>query len=500
MAVRLHVKVCEAHDLIAADIGGKSDPYCKLKLKSFGKKDKALKTKTIKETLDPVWNQEFDLTSKSPADDVLLISVYDKDKLGKDDKIADEIELPLSNYPLGEVKVEEISLKRKKKKKAGTLKLEIQVFNEGDAPAAAPAEEKVQETNEPVPCQLRVLLVSASKLKKMDPVGKSDPYCVFQLDGFPKEDAFYWKSSTKDNTLDPVWNEEHVFQVRDYNKDVLVFKMFDKDIASDDQMVDDVKFHVNQFPMGQEVEWSEDVKYKKKKGGHLVIKFQVLEANAEVKTRDIVLDTSSHSSKSNSHSHSHKSCSFTLGSYSSSYSTSFSSYTCSHTLSSLHSSEKKLHVHHELKAPSKSAKPVRVSDSISGTIVSCRDLPKADSDGTDAYVTISVVSKSAHEKKGKAAIKTEVAKDTQDPVYNHSFEIEKAKKGDSLLVKVVQQHKILSDVCIGQVTVPLKDLKDNEPVEQEYELQKPPKLPKELAQFVDFGKITLSLTHSVKYQ
>ena len=37
----------------------------------------------------------------------------------------------------------------------------------------------------------------------MDFNGKSDPYCVFYVNGV-KEDT----STVKENTLDPVWNEE----------------------------------------------------------------------------------------------------------------------------------------------------------------------------------------------------------------------------------------------------------------------------------------------------
>ncbi|KAH3767045.1 aminotransferase class V-fold PLP-dependent enzyme [Pelomyxa schiedti] len=62
----LIVDVIEAHDLIAADDTGFSDPYCTLgPVSEEGKREKQ-KTKVITKSLDPVWNEQFtfDLESK----------------------------------------------------------------------------------------------------------------------------------------------------------------------------------------------------------------------------------------------------------------------------------------------------------------------------------------------------------------------------------------------------------------------------------------------------
>ena len=479
----IHVRVIEAHNLHAADVDGKSDPYCVIRVNSD--KKKKYKTKVVNSSLDPTWNQDFDIPYQS-EDDKLLIVIYDHDKVGKDDKICEEIEVDIKDY-VSEGKRVELNLKRKNKKKkkedAGTLILFI-----GNPPAA-----------DVRPVQLRLSLLEGKKLKKMDVVGKSDPYCVFQILGAPETK---WKSPTKQNTLNPRWGIEHVFQVPDYNTSVLRFEMFDEDVKSDDKMMDDIDFHVNTFPIGQEADWVSDIQFKNKKAGTMHLKFEVFEAGETVQEREITLeDKASSSSSSSSSKHSKKLCSFTLGSYSSSYSTSFSSYSKpSHTLSSLSSSEKKIHVHREVKPSNKPPKPVRVSESIKGTVISADHLVKADDDGTDSYVTINIISKSNHAKKGKPALKTDVISDTQDPTYNLDFDFEKVKKGDSLDVKVWQRHKVLSDVCIGQCIIPLKNLKENEPLEESYPLQKPPKIPKLFADFLEFGNIKISLTHSVQYK
>eukprot|EP01130_Rhizamoeba_saxonica_P001762 TRINITY_DN11615_c0_g1_i1.p1 TRINITY_DN11615_c0_g1~~TRINITY_DN11615_c0_g1_i1.p1 ORF type:complete len:139 (-),score=29.76 TRINITY_DN11615_c0_g1_i1:123-479(-) len=69
------------------DINGLSDPYCKLlilgddnyKLASF-------KTTTINSTLHPIWDQGVKFLLDHPMQHVTLkFTVYDKDKLSKDD-------------------------------------------------------------------------------------------------------------------------------------------------------------------------------------------------------------------------------------------------------------------------------------------------------------------------------------------------------------------------------------------------------------------------------
>jgi Ca2+-binding EF-hand superfamily protein len=50
---------------------------------------------------------------------------------------------------------------------------------------------------------LNVILLEARELKPMDFNGKSDPYCVFSINGGQKQ-----KSTYKPNQLDPIWNEE----------------------------------------------------------------------------------------------------------------------------------------------------------------------------------------------------------------------------------------------------------------------------------------------------
>jgi len=81
----LTIRVVEAKKLKAADLNGKSDPYVKIIKLDQHKKKEQFQTQTKFKDLNPVWNETFKF--KVHLSDVFKITVWDYDKVGKDDKI-----------------------------------------------------------------------------------------------------------------------------------------------------------------------------------------------------------------------------------------------------------------------------------------------------------------------------------------------------------------------------------------------------------------------------
>uniref|UniRef100_A0A8C5HF74 Multiple C2 and transmembrane domain-containing protein 2-like n=1 Tax=Gouania willdenowi TaxID=441366 RepID=A0A8C5HF74_GOUWI len=69
----LQVKVIKASDLLAADLNGKSDPFCVLELAND-----RLQTHTVYKSLNPEWNKVFTFPVKD-IHEVLVVTVFDDD-------------------------------------------------------------------------------------------------------------------------------------------------------------------------------------------------------------------------------------------------------------------------------------------------------------------------------------------------------------------------------------------------------------------------------------
>lgn len=89
----LKINIKSANDLISSDRNGKSDPFVKLYLNDNG--SPFYKTKTIKKTLDPTWNESCTVQVANRVNNYLKIKIMDWDAGNKDDNIGEAI-LPLS--------------------------------------------------------------------------------------------------------------------------------------------------------------------------------------------------------------------------------------------------------------------------------------------------------------------------------------------------------------------------------------------------------------------
>ncbi|KAH0789489.1 C2 domain containing protein [Histomonas meleagridis] len=181
--VTLNIRIIEATDIPAMDTNGKSDPYCKIKFLNRPKQ-KPLKTRTIKKTLNPVWYQDFHLEIKKQW---------------------------FNFHPYKGVK------------KGGLVHLMIHLADAGQV---------AFQQNPFVPYVLNLFVSDAKDLPAMDIGSASDPYCLISTN----DDEVPIKTKTKDNTLSPTWEEMYSMLITSYQKDYLKILMRDHDKLKDDDM------------------------------------------------------------------------------------------------------------------------------------------------------------------------------------------------------------------------------------------------------------------------
>lgn len=87
----LHVKVVKANGLVAADSNGCSDPYCILQVGN----GETQKTKKVRRTLCPEWNESFDF-KVPPASHYLRLEIWDADLASRDDSLG-RVMVPLAS-------------------------------------------------------------------------------------------------------------------------------------------------------------------------------------------------------------------------------------------------------------------------------------------------------------------------------------------------------------------------------------------------------------------
>ncbi|KAL0426406.1 UNVERIFIED_CONTAM: Synaptotagmin-3 [Sesamum latifolium] len=89
----LHVKVVRAYGLLKMDFLGASDPYVQLSL--TGERLPAKKTSVVRNSLNPIWREDFKLIVKDPESQVLQLQLYDWEKVGAHDYLGMQV-VPLN--------------------------------------------------------------------------------------------------------------------------------------------------------------------------------------------------------------------------------------------------------------------------------------------------------------------------------------------------------------------------------------------------------------------
>ncbi|XP_042615477.1 multiple C2 and transmembrane domain-containing protein 2-like [Cyprinus carpio] len=176
----LQVKVIKAMNLMAADLNGKSDPFCVLELRN-----NRLQTHTVYKTLNPEWNKVFTFPVKD-IHEVLEVTVFDEDG----DKAPDflgKVALPLLSIRNGQQVACPLRKENLGGLSKGTIVLELEViYNSVKASIKTftPREQKFMEDN--AKFSKKVLSRNVIRLRNLY-------HAVYHVDQFIKS-SFQWRS------------------------------------------------------------------------------------------------------------------------------------------------------------------------------------------------------------------------------------------------------------------------------------------------------------------
>ena len=226
------INIIKAKDLVKSDLIGKSDPYAVIKYGT--QKDK---TPVVKNSQNPEWNHTTEL--KVPEDDAnkISIEVFDQDRIGKDKSLG-KIDLDLGDLQdLADVDGAEGRWFPLEGVKSGQILLSGDLLGpdqESDL-VSAPSNVVGNTRNKSLSDQgpndgkARVNLIKAKDLIKTDLKGKSDPYAVVKY-GSQK-----FKTPTVKNSQDPEWDCEMEFDFPEEGGNNFNIEVFDEDTFGKDK-------------------------------------------------------------------------------------------------------------------------------------------------------------------------------------------------------------------------------------------------------------------------
>uniref|UniRef100_A0A3Q2QDY9 Double C2-like domains, gamma n=2 Tax=Fundulus heteroclitus TaxID=8078 RepID=A0A3Q2QDY9_FUNHE len=260
----LHCTIHKAKGLKAMDSNGLADPYVKLHLLPGASKANKLRTKTLKNTLNPVWNETLvyhGITGADMTTKTLRLCVCDMDRLGRNEFIG-EVRVALKKLKEGENKRYNMGLERIAQNKEANNQLVEQ--------GAVVAEEERGRIlvslcyNTEKGCLL-VGIIRCAHLAAMDSNGYSDPFVKIILQPDMGKKSKY-KTTVKKKTLNPEFNEEFSYEVTldQLAKKTLEISVWDYDLGMSNDFIGGVELGIN--ATGQKLRhWFECLKNKGKK-------------------------------------------------------------------------------------------------------------------------------------------------------------------------------------------------------------------------------------------
>uniref|UniRef100_A0A8C8FAW7 C2 domain-containing protein n=1 Tax=Oncorhynchus tshawytscha TaxID=74940 RepID=A0A8C8FAW7_ONCTS len=219
------ISLIEGRDLCPMDPNGLSDPYAKFRLGNQKYRSK---------TLCPQWREQFDLHLYEETGGVLEIAVWDKDTGRRDDFIG-RCTLDLSTLAKEHTHRLELALEESRGSVVLLLTLtassHVSIADLSLTPLDDPIERReimgrygmfrpLSNLKDVGIVQVKVM--RAEGLMAADVTGKSDPFCVLELNNDRLQTHTIYKN------LNPEWNKVFTFNVKDIHS-VLEVTVFDED-------------------------------------------------------------------------------------------------------------------------------------------------------------------------------------------------------------------------------------------------------------------------------
>ncbi|XP_038184678.1 double C2-like domain-containing protein beta [Arvicola amphibius] len=233
----LHCTISKAKGLKPMDHNGLADPYVKLHLLPGASKANKLRTKTLRNTLNPTWNETltyYGITDEDMIRKTLRISVCDEDKFRHNEFIG-ETRVPLKKLKPNHTKTFSICLEKqlpvdkaedKSLEERGRILISLKYSSQKQG--------------------LLVGIVRCAHLAAMDANGYSDPYVKTYLKPDVNKKSKH-KTAVKKKTLNPEFNEEFCYEIKhgDLAKKTLEVTVWDYDIGKSNDFIGGVVLGIN---------------------------------------------------------------------------------------------------------------------------------------------------------------------------------------------------------------------------------------------------------------
>ncbi|XP_049460422.1 rabphilin-3A [Epinephelus fuscoguttatus] len=241
----LHCCIVKAKGLKPMDSNGLADPYVKLHLLPGASKSNKLRTKTLKATLNPVWNETLvyhGITDDEMSRKTLRLSVSDEDKFGHNEFIG-ETRVALKKLKFDQKKTFNVCLERviPVKKAVGGPARGMALY-EDDLNEGEDSEERgrilVSLLYNSQQGRLIVGVVRCAHLAAMDSNGYSDPFVKVCLKPDMGKKAKN-KTQIKKKTLNPEFNEEFGYEIKhgELAKKTLDISVWDYDMGKSNDFI-----------------------------------------------------------------------------------------------------------------------------------------------------------------------------------------------------------------------------------------------------------------------